>query len=262
MIRREVIFVNDNHCKIDDINFQVETGQNLYSGSSANENSFIIGKSRRMLETLIGLDFKSPVKNICDLGIYKGGSVVFYYKLFSPQKIIAFDLNKDPEPVASLSAFIKNNALEKSIRPYYGIDQSDRRVIEGILQTEIDGQHFDLIVDDASHFLAETRESFNILFPKLAPGGYYIIEDWGWAHWDKPQWQDNGGPWRGKPPLSNLIFELTMLLASRPDLVESIFLLPAYAIIKKSVHSKSLPREYFDLSKNYLNRGQKPPWEG
>ena len=49
MIRREIIWGNDNHCKIDDINFQVEAGRNLYSGSSSNENSFIVGKSRRML---------------------------------------------------------------------------------------------------------------------------------------------------------------------------------------------------------------------
>lgn len=35
----------------------------------------------------------------------------------------------------------------------------------------------DIIIDDASHINVNTIESFRILFPKLQPGGLYIIED-------------------------------------------------------------------------------------
>lgn len=256
MNMRKVIWIDDHHCKIDDIEFQVETGQDLYSGSSS-EHSFVIGKSRKLLETLTSLDFEVPVRKICDLGIYKGGSIFFYYKLFNPEKIVALELNTDPEPVAALSSFIRRNGLEQTIRPYYGVDQSDRKTIDGILRTEMSRKSFDLIVDDASHFLTQTRESFNILFPRLVPGGYYIVEDWGWAHWNKPEWQDKGEPWKKSPPLSNLIFEFTMLLTSRPELIESIHLLPAYAIVNKNRHAQPMGGEYFDLSKNYLNRSKK-----
>ncbi len=256
MIKNSVEWLDDTHCKVGGINFRVETGQNLYDGSSQNEMQFIIGKSKRMLDTVANLTFAKPVRNICEIGIYKGGSAVFYHKLFEPEKIVAIEMNEDPVLVEALTSYIRTNSLEDTIRPYYGVDQSDKAKVGEILTAEMPDKHFDLIVDDASHFLNETRESFNILFPYLAPEGYYIIEDWGWAHWNKPSWQDDGGPWKDKEPLTNLIFELTMLLASRSDLIESIYLLPAYAIIKKSAKSNKLDRSYFDLSKSYKNRGK------
>ncbi len=115
------------------------------------------------------------------------------------------------------------------------------------------GQPLDMIVDDASHFLLETRASFNILFPYLSPGGCYIIEDWGWAHWSAKNW--DGRPYREKPPLTNLIFELTMLCASRPDLVASIFLIPAYVVIRKG--RGACEPGNFDISTSYTNRGKR-----
>ena len=34
------------------------------------------------------------------------------------------------------------------------------------------------MIDDASHLYNETSASFNVLFPRLRPGGLYVIEDW------------------------------------------------------------------------------------
>ena len=36
----------------------------------------------------------------------------------------------------------------------------------------------DLVVDDCSHRYKPSRASFNELFPRLRPGGVYVIEDW------------------------------------------------------------------------------------
>jgi hypothetical protein len=252
-ITRELRWESDNVFTIDDVTFVVETGENLYAATSR-EQTFVIGKSRRQLETLRRLSFEKPVKRIFDLGIYKGGSVMFYHKLFSPEKIVAIDLNR--EPVEPLEAYIRRNGLGEVIRTRYGVDQSDAETIRGILRAEMAGQLFDMVVDDASHFLKETRASFNLLFPHVIPGGYYIIEDWGWAHWQNQYWQENGGPWPQDPPLTNLIFEATMLLASRPDWIESVFLLPAYAVIKRGPKAMDRESGIFDLSRSYLNRGK------
>ncbi len=252
-VTRELHWENDNIFKIDDVTFVVEAGDGLYNAISE-EQTFVIGKSRRQLETIQGLDFRNPVKRVFDLGIYKGGSVMFYHKLFSPEKIVAVDI--DNKPVEPLDAYISANGLDRTIRTYYGVDQSDPDAMGEILRKETEGQFFDLVVDDASHLLKETRASFNMLLPHVAPGGYYIIEDWGWAHWEGEHWQGKGGPWPNEPPLSNLVFELTMLLASRPFVVESIFLLPAYAVIKRGTEALDRKSGQFDISNSCLNRGK------
>lgn len=41
----------------------------------------------------------------------------------------------------------------------------------------------DVIIDDGSHMSAHVRFSFEHLFPKLAPGGLYFIEDLGTSYW-------------------------------------------------------------------------------
>lgn len=40
----------------------------------------------------------------------------------------------------------------------------------------------ELIVDDASHVGPLTRATFDLLWPCVTPGGYYVIEDW-WSYW-------------------------------------------------------------------------------
>lgn len=250
--KRKLRWKSDHVFTIDDVTFIVETGDPLYAATSSAQG-FVIGKSRRQLETLMGLNFDRPVRRILDLGIYQGGSVMFYHKLFAPEKIVAIDLNK--EPVAPLESYIGQKKLGQVIRTYYGVDQADDEAIRKILDGEMGRESIDLVVDDASHFLRESRASFNLLFPRVTPGGYYIIEDWGWAHWHDAYWQENGGPWPEDPPLTNLIFEITMALASSPEWVESIFLLPAYAVIRRGEQENDAGQR-FDLSGRYLNRGR------
>jgi hypothetical protein len=43
-------------------------------------------------------------------------------------------------------------------------------------------------VDDASHQGEHTRSSFDLLWPLVQPGGYYVIEDWTVALRDDPHW--------------------------------------------------------------------------
>ena len=50
------------------------------------------------------------------------------------------------------------------------------------MATELGGRLIDLVIDDASHRLAETRSSFESLFPHVRPGGLFIIEDWRCDH--------------------------------------------------------------------------------
>ena len=51
-----------------------------------------------------------------------------------------------------------------------------------MLAVDIEPEPLDLVLDDASHALDPTRASFEVLFPRLAPGGLYAIEDWNADH--------------------------------------------------------------------------------
>ena len=51
-----------------------------------------------------------------------------------------------------------------------------------ILDHEFVDESIDLVIDDASHLYVETKASFEELFPRLRPGGLFIIEDWASGH--------------------------------------------------------------------------------
>ena len=95
-----------------------------------------------------------------------------------------------------------------------------------------------MIIDDASHHYDLTKQSFQIAFPYLKDGGYYIIEDWSWAHWPENQSDTHG--WSAQPALTNLIIELVVLLPSS-DFIEWINVRQGYVIVKKkpSLHKAS-----------------------
>jgi Methyltransferase domain len=66
------------------------------------------------------------------------------------------------------------------------------------------GEHaptWDLIVDDASHKGHLTAATFELLWPLVAPGGFYVIEDW---FIGSPLWPSTGC-WGGAPPGSQAV---------------------------------------------------------
>lgn len=80
-----------------------------------------------------------------------------------------------------------------------------------------------------------------------------MIEDWGWAHWPGI-WQDRGGPWKDRPATTSFIFELVMVAASRPDIVEKVVIFHELALVRKG-NIQDLGHE-FEISKSYLTAGR------
>jgi predicted O-methyltransferase YrrM len=119
-------------------------------------------------------------RRIVELGIHRGGSTAFLNELAEPERIVALELNTTPaEP---LSSYIAERGLGDVVRPHYGVDQADRERLRAIMRDEFGESPLDLVVDDASHLYAQTRASFETLFPLLRPGGVYVIEDWAAGH--------------------------------------------------------------------------------
>jgi len=188
------------------------------------------------------------------MGILQGGSVVLYDQIFQPQVIAAIEYSR--KRVNALTEYIDKHKKGSVVRPYYGVNQADRHAMEKVLSSEFPRKDIDLIIDDASHFYKETKEAFNISFPYLRKGGLYIIEDWAWAHWAGDYWQNGKTPnLAGKVAMSNLLIELFMLAASRPDFISDILIEPSIITVRKGYGD--LPKGNFDISEHYLLRGKK-----
>jgi hypothetical protein len=90
-----------------------------------------------------------------------------------------------------------------------------------------------------------------VLFPRLAPGGQYLIEDWCWAHNDA---SSDIKRFRGKTPLSVLLFELMLVCAHRPMLIEEVVIKKGLAIVRRG--PEEIDPTSFDVSTSFGDAGQ------
>ena len=211
--------------ELDGIEFIIDNRPGSERGKSG-ANRFILVKTPKLLEFYRELAHRKAgtVKSILELGMFEGGSLVMLDKLFRPQRLAGIDIRKTP--IQPLEDYAKTN---RHVRTYYGLSQADD-ALDGVLSENFpDG--IDLVVDDASHLYELTRRTFELSFPHVRPGGLYLIEDWSWAH--KPAYQSGAHPWFGKPALTNLIFELTLLTACTPW-ISSLEIHQDFVVIEKA----------------------------
>ncbi|MFZ6002782.1 MAG: class I SAM-dependent methyltransferase [Actinomycetota bacterium] len=145
-------------------------------GSGSTPECFLLRKPASLVELYLELAARFQQANIVELGIAAGGSTALISLVARPRKLISCELS--PEPVGALASFIEAHDLLSIVKPYYGVDQADAARLASIVDSELDGEPLDLVIDDASHLHDETRSSFETLYPRLRPGGLYIIEDW------------------------------------------------------------------------------------
>lgn len=252
-----LVWEGDTNLRINDINFRLTFDTDELLRDSQITDSFILGKPRHMVERAVEIAAHRRICRIFEMGILHGGSMVLYDQIFSPTRIVAID--HVAEPVRALADYIAHHDKSEVIRPYYGVGQSDRIAMEKLLSAEFAKRDIDLVIDDASHLYDETRAAFNICFPFLAVHGVYVIEDWAWAHWEGDFWQGKGSPFAGKTAMSNLLIELFMLSASRPDLIENLFIDHNMVVVRKG--AGAMPQGTFDIADHCLLRGKKfEPW--
>ena len=120
------------------------------------------------------LRFK-PVR-LLEIGIggyakpHQGGNSLRMWKRYFPQGIIT-----------GIDIYDKTALQENRIHIYTG-DQSDPVFLKQVSDAE---GPFDIIIDDGSHMQSHIIASFETLFPLLAAGGIYVIEDTQTSYWPK-----------------------------------------------------------------------------
>lgn len=144
-------------------------------------------------------------QTMVEVGMFDGASMALTGELARPRTLVGIDNRATPS--AALTEFIARHALENHLRPHYGVDQADTERLRTILAAEIGDEPLDLVVDDASHLYDETRCTFNELFPRLRPGGMYVVEDWPTHRIPHD------------PPLAMLLLELSLATSDTPRCV-------------------------------------------
>jgi SAM-dependent methyltransferase len=244
-------WLDDGHLQVGKAKFLVTADPALWD-SALGSDEFLLLKNRRLIETLLRFA-PGRVERILDLGIYKGGSVALYNEIFSPQRLVGIDL--DPQRIDTLDRFIARHSLQEAIHLYYGARQDDPEVLTTIIRDDFEEEPLDLIVDDCSHMYEPTKASLNLLLPRLRTGGLYVIEDWGWAHWPASRWQQTEHPYSDEAiPLSQLILELVMVSASRPDLIWEVAVWHSAVYITRG--DEVISDKEFDISSSFLTDGR------
>jgi len=114
------------------------------------------------------LKSKSAIKFL-ELGVFKGGSLQLWRKYFGSEAVI-HGVDIDP----------RCSELSSDDLPVHIGSQSDPKFLNTVVN-EMGG--IDVVLDDGSHRAKHQRVSFRTLFPLLADGGLYIIEDTHTSYW-------------------------------------------------------------------------------
>ena len=115
---------------------------------------------------------RGEFENILEIGVREGWSHKMWYDYFPNSMIYGVDNMGDPciQNIKEEILAIENDRIKLFIG-----DQED----EEFLEKSFKNKEFDLILDDGGHHSRQQQISFKVLFPKLKPGRYYIIEDLG-----------------------------------------------------------------------------------
>ncbi|MFO7551192.1 MAG: class I SAM-dependent methyltransferase [Haliea sp.] len=167
------------------------------------------------------------VENMVEVGIWDGGSAIFFWNLLKPKKLCCIELKAS---APTLTAYIDQEQAADSFRVFFEVDQADKQRISEIMQSEYSKDPLDLVVDDASHLYAPSRATFEALFPLLRPGGLYFLEDWK-ANLIFPRL--GGGETDDYPPLHQLVHELLDLSMHQPGVISSVNCFHNFVILER-----------------------------
>ncbi len=215
-----------DHFNLAGYTFRLQQG---VAGDTA-DDAFLFYKSRSQVEQfgrfLEEADFMPAT--VLELGIWDGGSAAFWVETLGLKQYAAIDLQTRGD-----AGYYRRWHAERGegvARTYWGVDQTDAATI-GLIISRHQLEPLDLVLDDCSHQFDCTRESFEFLFNRLRPGGWYIIEDWAWAL--QPEFQRSEHPWGPFPAMHPLIHRIVDLHGGRPDLIPSVKVYPDFVAVER-----------------------------
>lgn len=209
---------------------------------------FCLLKPRWEVERYVRVIQAWKPQRIVEVGTYDGASAALLFDLAQPERLATIDQRIAPSP--ALMDFITRRRLHDVLTAHCGVDQSDGERLQAILDDQFGADAIDLVIDDASHMVEPTRATFNALFPRLRPGGRYLIEDWSWAH---TLLGDAAGRAQ-KPPLTIFVFELILACAHHPAMFANVEVSKNWAVVERG--TGDVDASTFDLAECFGTRGR------
>ena len=111
---------------------------------------------------------RNSVKLVMEIGIADGSCLRAWREVFPNALIVGMDIHGS------------DKAHGDRIEFNYG-DLRNREHCETVAA----GRSFDLIIDDATHHISDVLLTMFWMWPYVAPGGLYVVEDWDVASFDK-----------------------------------------------------------------------------
>ena len=195
-------------------------------------NCLLFYKTRALVEQY--LDYFATLAdpphdgNLLELGLYEGGSVPFWFESLEPDRHAGLDI-RAPQTPAYLTGYLAREDRRQRISLHWGVNQTDAKRLDELCDSAFGGAPLDVVIDDASHLYAETRRSFELLFPRVRPGGLYVIEDWAWFHWRGIE-----AEWHDRRPLTHLLHEIIEMAGSTSHrLVLGVHVCSGFAVVRR-----------------------------
>lgn len=108
-----------------------------------------------------------------EIGVENGGSLDMWLKYFGKENCVIYGIDINPKCLMLMKG------LDPNIHIVIG-DQGNLDFLKNLTAT-LPPPH--IIIDDGGHYPHQQKNSFQILFPFLRPGGVYVCEDCHTSYW-------------------------------------------------------------------------------
>ncbi len=124
--------------------------------------------------------FRGRPCHVLEIGVYRAGGLKMLSHYLGPQAyLVGVDIDEAAQTAAGPGYFVEIG------------DQADPQFLRGVAEKH---GPFDVIVDDGGHTMRQQVTSVQTLFPLLADGGTYIVEDCHTSYWPEYADQEPGEP--------------------------------------------------------------------
>ena len=167
-------------------------------------------------------------ERVLELGIWDGGSVVFWTEALGLERYAAIDLQLRGD--SEYFAAWQRERGGGRVSTHWGVSQTDGEQLARIIARARAGTPR----PGDRRLLAPVRADPGELRaapPAIRPGGWYVIEDWAWDLQDP--FQDKQHPGACIHALHPLVLEIARVIPSRPDLVRSLRVYPDFVAIER-----------------------------